>query len=151
MKRLWIYGVAGLLALSPLAVVHPVVVEGHSMEPGLKDGQLVAALWPWCAGSPKRGQVWIVKGPDGSAIKRLIGLPGETVTEQGGDLWIGGARLNEPYVAQVDASDGGPWPCGAGYLFLGDNRPQSEDGRAWGPLPRAAFQSRVLFQDAAPR
>ena len=144
MKRLWPYGLALAIALSPLMVLHPVKVEGHSMEPGLRDGQLVLALRPWCAGAPARGQVWIVEGPDGSAIKRVIGLPGETVAEQGGDLWIGGARLSEPYVAQVDASDGGPWPCGGGYLVLGDNRPRSEDGRAWGPLSRGALRGRVL-------
>lgn len=151
MKRIALYGLALLVALSPLTVIHPVTVEGHSMEPGLQNGQLVFALWPWCSGTPKRGQVWIVQGPEGSAIKRLIGLPGETVTEQGGDLWIGGARLKEPYVTQVDASDGGPWPCGTGYLFLGDNRPHSEDGRAWGPLERDALNGRVLFQSPAPR
>lgn len=144
MKRITLFGCAVLIALSPLAVIHPVTVEGHSMEPGLHNGQLVLALWPWCAGSPRRGQVWIVEGPEGPAIKRLIGLPGETVSERGGDLWIGGARLAEPYVARVDATDGGPWSCGSGYLFLGDNRPDSEDGRAWGPLNRAALQSRVV-------
>lgn len=145
MKRLWPYGLALAIALSPLTVIHPVKVEGHSMEPGLRDGQLVFALWPWCAGAPARGQVWIVEGPEGSAIKRLIGLPGETVAERGGDLWIGGTRLREPYVAQVDATDGGPWACSDGYLVMGDNRPRSEDGRAWGPLSRSALRGRVIF------
>lgn len=145
MKRLWPYGLALVLALSPLAVVHPVKVRGRSMEPAYPDGRLVWALRPWCAGPPLRGQVWIVAGPEGPAIKRIIGLPGETVSERGGDLWIGGARIREPYVARVDATDGGPWPCGNGYLFMGDNRPLSEDGRAWGPLGREALQGRVVF------
>ena len=145
MKRLWPYGLALLLALSPLALLHPVKVEGMSMEPSFRDGQLVWALWPWCAGEPARGQVWIVEGPEGPAIKRVIGLPGEVVSEKGGDLWIGGARLGEPYVARVDASDGGPWPCDGGYLLLGDNRPRSQDGRAWGPLGRGALKGRVVF------
>ncbi len=145
MTRLWLYGLALLLALSPLAAIHPVKVEGRSMEPTFHDGQLVWALWPWCAGAPARGQVWIVEGPEGTAVKRIIGLPGERVSERGGDLWIGGARLSEPYVAQVDATDGGPWRCGDGYLFLGDNRPLSEDGRAWGPLERRMLKGRVVF------
>ena len=145
MKRLWPYGLALLLALSPLAVLHPVRVEGHSMEPGLHDEQLVWTLRNWCAGPPRRGQVWIVQSPDGPAVKRIIGMPGETVSEKGGDIWIRGARLSEPYVARVDASDGGPWPCGTGYLVLGDNRPHSEDGRTWGPLGRDALQGRVVF------
>jgi signal peptidase I len=144
MKRLWLYGSALAIALSPLAAIHPLKVDGHSMEPGLRDGQLVWVLRPWCAGPPRRGQVWEAEGPDGPAIKRIIGLPGEKVSEKGGDLWIGGARLHEPYVAQVDATDGGPWLCGSGYLLLGDNRPRSEDGRAWGPLPEAALRGRIL-------
>ena len=143
MKRLWPYGLGLLIALSLLIWVHPVRVRGRSMEPGLRDGQFLWALRAWCAGAPARGQVWVVEGPEGPAIKRLVGLPGETVAERGGDLWIGGARLDEPYVARVDAG-GGPWPCGDGYLFLGDNRTQSRDGRAWGPLPRAALEGRVI-------
>ena len=143
MKRLRLYGLALLIALSPLAVIHPVRVRGRSMEPGLRDGQLVWALRAWCAGAPARGQVWVVEGTEGPAIKRLLGLPGETLSEKNGDLWINGARLEEPYVAHVDA-DGGPWPCSSGYLLLGDNRPNSRDGRAWGPLPRAAFDGRVI-------
>lgn len=145
MKRLGPYAAAVLIVAAPLAVVHPVQVRGRSMEPGLRDGQLVWTLRAWCAGAPRRGQVWVVEGPDGPVIKRLLGLPGEIVSERGGDLWIGGVRVKEPYVARVDARDGGPWPCGAGYLFLGDNRPVSEDGRAWGPLPLAALQGRVVF------
>ena len=145
MKHLWPSGLALLIALSPLAGIHPVKVEGHSMEPGLHDGELIWALRSWCAGSPRRGQVWIVESPDGAVVKRIIGMPGETVSEKGGDIWIGGARLSEHYVARVDGSDGGPWSCGSGYLVLGDNRPQSEDGRAWGPLGRQALKGRVVF------
>lgn len=145
MKRLWPYGLGLLIALSPLVAIHPVRVSGHSMEPSYHDGQIVWTLRAWCAGAPTRGQVWIVDGPNGPVIKRLLGLPGEMLSEKGGDLWVGGARLSEPYVARVDARDGGPWPCADGYLFIGDNRPHSEDGRAWGPLPRTALEGRVVF------
>jgi signal peptidase I len=146
MKRLRLYGLAALIALSPLAALHPVRVDGHSMEPALRDGQIVWALRAWCAGPPRRGQMWVVDAPGGAAIKRLVGLPGESLRERGGDLWVGDARLSEPYVSRVDSTDGGPWLCREGYLFLGDNRPRSEDGRAWGPLSRAALQGRVLGQ-----
>lgn len=145
MRRLWPYGLGLLIALAPLAVLHPVRIEGHSMEPGLRDGQVAWAFRAWCAGAPARGQVWIVEGPQGPAVKRVLGLPGETLRERGGDLWVGSARLEEPYVARVDAMDGGPWPCGDGYLVLGDNRPDSEDGRVWGPLPKRALKDRILF------
>ena len=145
MKRLWPYGLALLIALSPLAILHPTTVEGHSMDPRFQDGEWVWVLRAWCAGAPARRQVWVVEGPNGPAIKRVIGLPGETVSEHNGDLWIGGARLLEPYVEHLDESDSGPWPCGEGYLVLGDNRPRSEDGRAWGPLSKNALLGRIVF------
>lgn len=140
----WLPLAALALALSPLAVVHPVRIQGHSMEPTLAPGSLRVALRAWAAGAPRRGQVWVVQGPDGPSVKRVVGLPGETLDQVRGDLRLGGKALEEPYVPVTEREDGGPWACGDGYLVMGDNRPTSRDGRAWGPLPRSAFRSRVL-------
>ncbi len=139
----WVPLVALALALSPLAAIHPVRVSGSSMEPGLHDGDMVWALWAWCAGKPERGELWLVKGPEGISVKRAVGLPIERIEAKDGEIFVNGARLSEPYVKASDRSSGS-WACGDGYLMLGDNRPRSHDGRAWGPLPRAALQSRVV-------
>ena len=142
--RPWIPLVALALALSPLLVVHPVRVSGRSMEPALLDGDLRWALQAWASHAPRRGEVWVVEGPQGSSVKRVLGLPGEILIWQGPDLWINGQRLDEPWVLQPERSGEGRQACGDGYLVLGDNRPESQDGRSWGVLPVKAMQGRVL-------
>lgn len=145
MKRFALYGAALALALSPLAFIHPVRVQGRSMAPVLRDGQLAWVLRAWLAGSPQRGQVWLIAAPEGAALKRVVGLPGEALAQVDGELWFPERRLEEPYVSAPDRGNGGPWRCGPGqYLLLGDNRPDSRDGRVWGPLDRGTFEGRVL-------
>ncbi len=144
MKHLKPFAWAILLAASPLAFVHPVHVAGHSMEPTLKDGELRLALRAWCAGEPGRGEVWVVKGPQGDAVKRVIGVPGETLQLKEGEIWNAGRVLVEPYVQKGDREAGGPWALGPKYFVMGDNRPASQDSRAWGPVPREAFEGKLL-------
>jgi len=137
---------AGALALvlSPLAFVHPVRVTGRSMEPGLREGDLRLALRAWCAGRPAQGQVWLAAAPGGTVIKRVIALPGSRVEIRDGEVWVDGAYLKEPYVARTDRETAGPWTTGPGCFLLGDNRSESRDSRAWGPLPLGALEARVL-------
>jgi signal peptidase I len=142
--RSWIPFAALVLALSPLGVVHPVHVQGHSMEPALLDGDLRWALWAWASHRPRRGEVWVVEGPRGASVKRVVGLPGDLVAWSGADLWINGRRQAEPWVAHPERSGAGQQACGTGYLVLGDNRPASQDGRAWGALPVEALRGRIL-------
>ena len=143
MKR-WLPLAALALALSPLAVVHPVRVSGHSMEPALQDGDLRWVLRAWACRAPRRGEVWVVDGPQGPSVKRVVGLPGDSVTWKGPDIWINEQRLDEPWVVHPERSGEGQVHCAKGYLVLGDNRPQSQDGRSWGPLPPYAIRARVL-------
>jgi signal peptidase I len=140
----WIPLAALALALSPLLVVHPVRVSGRSMEPVMADGDLRWALRAWASHAPRRGEIWVVEGPHGSSVKRVLGLPGDTVEWQGPDLWINGQRQGEPWVVHPERSGRGHVGCGDGYLVLGDNRPDSQDGRSWGPLPAGALRGRVL-------
>jgi signal peptidase I len=127
-----------------MVFVHPVRVLGHSMEPSLKDGSIQLALRSWCAGTPAQGEVWVVESPDGPAVKRVIGLPGDHLEQRDGELFLNGQRMVESYLAQYDRGDVHPWDAGSGYLVLGDNRRQSRDSRAWGPLPRASLSGRIL-------
>jgi signal peptidase I len=144
------YAWALLLALSPLAFVHPVRVEGGSMEPTLRDGQVLLALWPWCSGKPALGEVWTIEdlgspgGPAGMAIKRVLALPGQTLEQRNGYLIRDGAFVEEPYVSFRDTRHGGPWPAGSGYLLLGDNRPASRDCRQWGAVGMDGMGGRVV-------
>jgi signal peptidase I len=142
--RPWIPFAALALALSPLLVVHPVRVTGHSMEPALAEGDLRWALRAWASPAPRRGDIWIVAGPQGPAIKRVLGLPGDVVVWRDAELWINGQRQEEPWVIHPERSGMGQQACGDNYLVLGDNRPESQDGRAWGTLPMKAMRERVL-------
>lgn len=141
--RPWVPLAAAALALAPLAVVHPLRVQGRSMEPALREGELRWVLRAWAAGPPRRGQVWVVAGPEGSAVKRVVGLPGERIELADGDLRVGGRRVDPPAGARLERQDGA-WTCGGGWFLLGDNRPASRDSRAWGPLPGSAFEGRLL-------
>jgi signal peptidase I len=132
------------LALSPLLVVHPIRVSGHSMESTLMDGEVRWSLRAWASHAPRRGEIWVVEGPQGVSVKRVQGLPGDTVAWRGPDLWINGQRLDEPWVVHPERSGEGRQVCGQGYLVLGDNRPESQDGRSWGPVPPQAMRGRVL-------
>lgn len=142
--RAWVPFGALLLALSPLLVLRPVFVDGRSMEPGLKPGSLRVALRAWILPAPQRGEIWLVRTREGDMLKRVVGLPGERLEQRDGLLWQGGRLLEEPYLHRHDAVDGGPWECGEGYFVAGDNRRDSRDSRAFGPLPRAAFRGRLL-------
>jgi len=142
--RPWIPLAAVILAAAPLTIVHPVRVAGRSMEPALRGGDLRWALRAWVSHAPRRGEVWIVAGPQGSSVKRVIGLPGDTVTWQGPDVWVNGQRLDEPWVVHPERSGAGQQVCGPGYLVLGDNRPESQDGRRWGSVPPTAMRGRIL-------
>jgi signal peptidase I len=69
-------------------------------------------------------------------IKRVIGLPGETVEIRGNQVLIDGEPLDEPYLHEVDMPDEGPFQVGEDQVFLmGDNRNSSFDSRRFGPVP----------------
>ena len=142
--RPWIPLAALALALSPLGMVHPMRVSGHSMEPALADGDRHWVLRAWASHAPRRGELWVVEGPQGVSVKRVLGLPGDTVIWRGPDLWINGQRLEEPWVVQPERSGEGQQVCGTGYLVLGDNRPEIQDGRSWGSLPPGSLRGRIL-------
>jgi signal peptidase I len=123
-------------------------ISGRSMEPALQPGALCFALRPWCAGTPAAGQIWLVRTAAGTAVKRLVGVPGDRVELRHGALWINGRLVPEPYVDQAEPASAGPWALGPGYFLLGDNRPESHDSRAWGALSGTALEGRILRRTA---
>ena len=144
MKRLVPFLGALVLALAPLAFIHPVRIQGESMAPTLLDGELHVALRAWCAPSPKVGQVWVVRTPEGTAVKRVLASPGHRLALTAGRLSLDDQFLNEPYVVFPENGQAGPWLASGGYLLLGDNRPKSRDSRVWGPLPKETFESLII-------
>ena len=122
-----------------IPVPQPVKVLGVAMEPALYDGDRI-----FINRNPaefRRGDIVLFHHPEdqrGSAIKRIIGLPGETIEIREGKVLINGRPLEEPYVDPLNnqALSGVEEikiPTGS-YYVLGDNRDNSADSRIWGPL-----------------
>ncbi|MCL6560077.1 MAG: signal peptidase I [Firmicutes bacterium] len=124
-------------------------VKGPCMEPALYTGQ-----WLWtdkigyALGQPRRGDIVVFKYHEtkDKYIKRLIGLPGETIQISGGRLLVNGVRIEEPYSLEPSLSDYGPVTVPPdSYFVLGDNRNHSDDSRgSVGFLPRGRIEGRAV-------
>ena len=123
-------------------------VRSHSMRPTLTDGQLVLtrSLQPTYAVG--RGDVVVLDSPVEpglDVVKRVVGLPGETVTFDAGKVHINGLPLSEAYASPSMFRGEYHVPAGH-YLVLGDNRDVSSDSRTWVRpyVPRAALRGRLV-------
>ena len=114
-------------------------IEGASMEPNFHDGEyLIVNKLAYRLGEYERGDVIVFKYPNDPSkdyIKRVIGLPGDTVEIRGGQLYVNNVEINEPYEHMPNVRDEPPTVVDAGHLYvMGDNRPASSDTRSWGQL-----------------
>lgn len=122
-------------------VVQNYRIENHSMEPSFYEGQFVlvnkVAYW---FGEPTRGDVVVFHNPRNTNedyIKRIIGIPGDTVEVRDQTVFVNGLPLPEefPHRAIPPGEYGGPFVVGDEQLFvMGDNRPNSSDSRVFGPI-----------------
>jgi signal peptidase I len=130
---------AAILFLGINAVSARVRVDGFSMLPTLEDGEFVlVSKVNYQFGDVERGDIIVFHfpmDPEQELIKRVIGLPGDTINVQNGTVSVNGQMLNEPYIAAAPQYSG-EWIVPDGQLFvLGDNRNDSSDSHSWGYLP----------------
>ena len=116
-------------------------VDGMSMEPGLHtDEYVLVNKVAYLFHEPQRGDVIVFHYPLDTTkdfIKRIIGIPGDTIQTTSNEVIINGKILNEPYISTPFNFDTNTWKLGPGEFFvMGDNRDNSLDSRTWGPLNR---------------
>ncbi len=153
--RVWARDLGIALALALVIIVflyQPVKVEGTSMAPLLTDQERIFINKFVYRFEPiERGDVvvfWYPFDRSKSFIKRVVGLPGETVELRQGIVYINGAPVEEPYVPPqfADRSSYGPLRVPAGqYFVLGDHRASSNDSRVFGPVPSRYIYGKAVF------
>jgi signal peptidase I len=158
LKELIKFALIAIVIIVPirLFIARPFVVSGDSMVPTFLDGQyLIVDQLSYKLEKPQRGDVIIFKYPLDQTkyfIKRVIGLPNETISSQNGIITISdkknpqGIVLKEPYLVNKSADS---WSHSTGdneYFVMGDNRPWSSDSRAWGNLNESYIVGRPLIR-----
>jgi signal peptidase I len=146
-----------------LVAFQPHQVKGLSMYPNFDDKDLLLTdKLSYRFGKPKRGDIIIFKAPAGEAcadidceyIKRIIGLPGETVKVVSGKVFVNGSLLEEKYLPTGLVTNNGSFlregveekvPEGE-YLPMGDNRPHSRDGRDFGTIPYQSIVGKAMLR-----
>ena len=173
----WAVTIAGAIAIVLLIkayIVNPYRIPSSSMEPTLHcarpaadcearfSDRVLANRFIYRFRDPRRGEIVVFKTPDaakikcgagGTFVKRIIGLPGETievrVLQGNGYVFINGRKLNEPYIQPIrrsPATQYGPLTVPKGnYFMMGDNRAQSCDSRFWGTVPRGNIIGKVFL------
>jgi signal peptidase I len=142
-------------------VVNPYRIPSSSMEPTLHcaapgagclakfSDRVLANRFIYHFRSPHRGEIVVFKTPPAAErcengaggetfVKRIIGLPGDTIRERAGTIFVNGKRLSESYVQPAERDQrSGLWHVAASmYFMMGDNRASSCDSRDWGAVPR---------------
>lgn len=148
-----------IAALVIVFIVQPVKVEGTSMLPRLHDGERIFVNkliyydeYRW-APKVERGDIvvfWFPDDPSKSYIKRVVGLPGDTVELREGNVLINGGLLNENYLdprSNLSTRSAPAVYVKPNYYFvMGDNRDNSSDSRSWGLVPKKYIYGKALFR-----
>lgn len=146
---------AAVLIPFRMYIAKPFVVEGASMSPTFETGDyLIVDEISFALRPPERGEVVVLRYPHDPSkhfIKRVIGLPGETVAIAGGEVTITTAdgqrvSLDEPYVELESKANSTATLGDDEYFVMGDNRAGSYDSRVWGPVPRDLIVGRALVR-----
>lgn len=133
------------------------VVRSISMQPNLvEDQRLVISRLTYLLGQPQRGDIIVFQPPPPEDtdelwyIKRLIGLPGETIGFMHDHVYVNGVPLDEPYLNEACSCErwaGQRWVLAADeYFVMGDNRNHSHDSRDFGPIHRDSLIGRAILR-----
>ena len=146
-----------------LFIMQPHQVNGESMFPTYHNGEyLMTDKLSYKFGTPKRGDVVVFEAPPAAQcpegtgcdfIKRVIGLPGDTIEIKNNAIYLNNEKLNEPYLDSTVITKAGEYtshgpimvPEGS-YFVNGDNRPHSSDSRVWGPVELSRIVGKVFFR-----
>ncbi len=131
-------------------------VDGPSMEPAFVSNQrVIVSRLTYYLRPPQRGEVIVFQSPDRPGvdpplIKRVIGLPGETVTIRGQEVFVNRRRLHEPYIngpCNPTRCRDSEWMLGPDeYFVIGDNRNRSRDSRVFGPVGHHDLVGEAVFR-----
>lgn len=121
-------------------------IVSSSMEPSLNIGDKILSVK---INRIRRKDIVIINPPDAfdldALTKRVIGLPGETIAVNGGDVFINGSRLVERYIKEAPEYNIEEITLSENeYFLLGDNRNTSEDSSSWGPVDKELIIARVI-------
>jgi signal peptidase I len=153
---LYIASAVVLALLVQKFIIRPFIVNGASMDPTFATGDyLLIDEVSYKLGEPERGDVVVFKAPpepDKFFIKRIIGLPGETVIIKGSSVTIKnsenpkGFSLSEDFIVHTSSNDMTIEVPEDQYFVMGDNRSGSFDSRSWGTLPKSDIRGRALLR-----
>ncbi len=138
-----VYIAAGITAWIIFLFIHPVAMTGNAMEPTLNDGQIIIVSKDSFKREPPEIATVVNFNRDfGEAeiegtnrIRRVVGIPGDTIEIRGGSLYRNGEEVDEPYASGSMGGDFEAVKLKTGEIFvLGDNREESVDSRQLGPL-----------------
>lgn len=150
--------VLAIMVMIYLFIMSPQEIKGASMDPNFHNGEYILTnKLIFKLKEPRRGNVVIFKSPKNPEIdyiKRIIGLPGDTVSLRDNQFYINGIPLKESYIGSDVHLFGGSFlqedaeiivPSGM-YFVVGDNRPHSSDSREFGPVPIEDFIGQAFFR-----
>jgi len=139
-----------LAQLIMVSVAQAFQVEQYSMEPTLlpRDRVLVDKFF-YRLRQPRHGDVIVLRYPlntQRNYIKRIIGLPGDVLLIRDGKLYVNERQMSEPYINGTPQGNYGPFTVPEDSVFvMGDNRNNSEDSRAFGPLKKEFIVGQALL------
>jgi signal peptidase I len=144
-------GLALVIFLLLQTTIQSSIVDGSSMLPGLVDGQrliVVKALYRFKA--PERGDIVIIHPPvalENQWVKRVIGLPGDTIEVKNGTVYVNQQPLDEPYIKDRPRYILPPYEVPAeNYFVMGDNRNNSSDSHLRWTVPRENIVGEVWLR-----